>query len=74
MGNKVETLQARLRELEKRLKLLESEVRGQVDLSQFGKPEILTDEPEDLTNRLAATRSASGGRKPPFARLIVCVT
>jgi hypothetical protein len=46
MGNKVETLQARLRELEKRLKLLESEVRGQVDLSHFGKPEILTDEPE----------------------------
>ena len=59
MGNKVETLQARLRELEKRLKLLESEVRGQVDLSQFGKPELLTDEPENLI------RSASecGGRK-----------
>ncbi len=48
MGNKVETLQARLRELEKRLKLLESEVRGQVDLSQFGKPEIFIEpsEPE----------------------------
>jgi hypothetical protein len=46
MGNKVETLQARLRELEKRLKLLESEVRGKVDLSEFGKPEILADEDE----------------------------
>jgi hypothetical protein len=40
---KVETLQARLRELEKRLHLLESEVRGQLDLEQLkllGKPEL----------------------------------
>jgi hypothetical protein len=36
------TLQARLRDLETRLKLVESEVRGQVDLSQFGKPELLS--------------------------------
>ncbi len=34
---KLEALQARFRELEMRLRLLESEVRGQVDLSQFGK-------------------------------------
>ena len=34
-------------ELEKRLKLLESEVRGQVDLSHFGKPQILVDDPEE---------------------------
>ena len=43
---KVTVLEVRLREMEKRLQLLESEMRGQVDLSQFGKPEILSDEPE----------------------------
>jgi hypothetical protein len=42
--NKVRVLEVRLREMEKRLKLLESEVRGQVDLSQFGKPELLADD------------------------------
>ena len=41
--NKLLTLEARYRELEQRLRLLESETRGQVDLSQFGKPEILQD-------------------------------
>ncbi len=40
---KLEALQTRLREMEMRLKLVESEVRGQVDLSQFGKPDILSD-------------------------------
>jgi hypothetical protein len=39
---RVEALQAKLRELEQRLKLVESELRGQVDLSQFGKPELLS--------------------------------
>jgi hypothetical protein len=43
LGAKLETLQARLRDLETRLKLVESEVRGQVDLSQFGKPDLLSD-------------------------------
>ena len=33
--------------LETRLKLLEGEVRGQIDLSQFGKPELLQDMPEE---------------------------
>jgi hypothetical protein len=47
LGSKLVTLQARFKELEMRLKLLEAEVRGQVDLSQFGKPEILTDLPDD---------------------------
>jgi hypothetical protein len=41
VGNKLLTLQAKLREMEMRLKLVEGEVRGQVDLSEFGKPEIL---------------------------------
>ncbi|MFL5240946.1 MAG: hypothetical protein ACJ8FY_02470 [Gemmataceae bacterium] len=41
LGAKLETLQARYRELEMRVKLLEGELRGQVDLSQFGKPELL---------------------------------
>jgi hypothetical protein len=47
LGNKVFTLQAKLRELEMRFKLLEGEVRGQVDLSEFGKPEILGGMPQD---------------------------
>jgi hypothetical protein len=46
VGAKLEALQTRLRDLETRLKLVESETRGQVDLSQFGKPEILADEDE----------------------------
>ena len=33
-------IQAKLRELETRLKLAEGELRGNVDLSQFGKPDI----------------------------------
>jgi hypothetical protein len=46
---RLEMLQVKIRELELRLKLLESEQRGQVDLSQFGKPELLSgNEDEDL--------------------------
>jgi hypothetical protein len=41
VGSVLITLQAKLRDLEMRLKLLESETRGQVDLSQFGKPDLL---------------------------------
>jgi hypothetical protein len=44
LGAKVEVLQVRLRELEARLKLLEAEARGQVDLSQLAKPELLSEE------------------------------
>jgi hypothetical protein len=46
LAGKLETLQARYKELDTRLKLLEAEVKGQIDLSQFGKPELL-DRPED---------------------------
>jgi hypothetical protein len=38
---KLSALQLKFRDLEMRLKLIESEMRGQVDLSQFGKPEFL---------------------------------
>ncbi len=38
------TLEARFRDLEQRLKLLESETRSQVDMSQFGRPEIIRDD------------------------------
>jgi hypothetical protein len=38
---KLIALQAKVREMEMRLKLVESELRGQVDLSEFGKPEFL---------------------------------
>jgi hypothetical protein len=41
---KLEILQAKCRDLEMRLKLLESELRGQIDLSQFGKPDLLKEE------------------------------
>jgi hypothetical protein len=41
---KLAVVQAKLREMEMRLKLVESELRGQVDLSHFGKPEILSDD------------------------------
>jgi hypothetical protein len=44
LSGKVLTLQARVRELEKRIKLLEGEMRGKLDLSEFGKPEILQDD------------------------------
>lgn len=47
LGARLLTLQARFREMEMRLKLLEAEVRGQVDLSQFGKPDILSNPPDD---------------------------
>jgi hypothetical protein len=41
------TLQAKFREMEMRLKLIDSEVRGQVDLSQFAKPDLLKAWPAD---------------------------
>ena len=46
LGAKLEAMQVKVREMEMRLKLLESEMRGQVDLTEFGKPEILKDEDE----------------------------
>jgi hypothetical protein len=44
IGVKVQALEAQLRQMEKRLKLLESEARGQIDLSQFGKPDVFPDD------------------------------
>src|SRR5207248_2662189 len=41
LAARLEATRVKLREMEQRLLLLESEVRGQVDLSKFGKPEIL---------------------------------
>jgi hypothetical protein len=41
VGVKVEALQVKLRDLEMRLKLLEAELRGQLDLTKLGKPELL---------------------------------
>jgi hypothetical protein len=43
---KLDIIQAKLRELEMRVKLTEGELRGNVDLSQFGKPDLLKDEEE----------------------------
>jgi hypothetical protein len=47
LSAKLDVIQARLRELDARLKLVEGELRGQVDLSQFGKPELLSDLPDE---------------------------
>jgi hypothetical protein len=47
LAARLEALQARFRDLETRFKLLEGEVRGQVDLSDLGKPELLSDEPPE---------------------------
>ncbi|HVL15171.1 MAG TPA: hypothetical protein VM529_21545 [Gemmata sp.] len=44
---KLDQLERKLRELETRLKLAEGELRGSVDLSQFGKPELLKDDSEE---------------------------
>ncbi len=42
LGTQFDALKVKFQQLEQRLMLVESEVRGQVDLSQFGKPELLT--------------------------------
>src|SRR5215207_7269732 len=44
--SRLEAVQTKLREMEARLRLVEGEVRGQVDLSQFGKPELLQGDDE----------------------------
>lgn len=44
LAARFESLLVKLREWETRLKLVEGELRGQVDLSQFGKPEILREQ------------------------------
>jgi hypothetical protein len=47
LTGKLLTLQAKIRELETRLKLVEGELRGQVDLSELGKPELLKEDDEE---------------------------
>jgi hypothetical protein len=47
LASKFEALLARFKQLEQRIKLIEGEVKGQVDLSQFAKPEILKQEEEE---------------------------
>ena len=44
LAAKLEALQAKFRDLEMRLKLMEGEMRGNLDISQFGKPEFPPDE------------------------------
>ncbi len=46
LAAKFEGLLVKMREWETRLKLVEGEVRGQIDLSQFGKPELSRDDEE----------------------------
>ena len=47
LTTKFEMIQNKLRELEQRLRLTEAELRGNIDLTQFGKPDILKDEDEE---------------------------
>jgi hypothetical protein len=41
IGSKVESLQTKLREMDMRIKLMESEMRGQLDLKMLTSPEII---------------------------------
>lgn len=41
-GAKLDALQLKVRDLEQRVKLMEAELRGNVDLSQLAKPELLS--------------------------------
>jgi hypothetical protein len=43
---KIDAIMNKLRELEMRIKLAEGELRGNIDLSQFGKPDLLKDDDE----------------------------
>ena len=43
----VKDLERAKKRLETRLKLIEGELRGQIDLTQLGKPELLTDVDKD---------------------------
>jgi hypothetical protein len=46
-STKLEQMQTKVRELDARLKLLESETRGgPIDWTQFGKPDLLKDDEE----------------------------
>jgi len=46
IASKFDQYEIKFREMESRIKMLESEVRGTFDPTQFGKPEILMDRPD----------------------------
>jgi hypothetical protein len=45
---RIDALQTKLREMDARLRLVEGELRGQIDLSEFGKPDLLQGPGEDV--------------------------
>ncbi len=47
LNAKLDAMQVRFRVLEARIKLVEGELRGQLDISQLGQPELLKDAPEE---------------------------
>ena len=47
LKTKLDVITTKLKELEQRLRLAEGEIRGSIDLSQFGKPDILKRDDED---------------------------
>jgi hypothetical protein len=44
---KFDVIQVKLRELETRLRMAEGEIRGNIDLTQFGKPDLLKDDEDE---------------------------
>jgi hypothetical protein len=46
LAAKLKVLEVKLQQMEARIKLVEGEMKGQVDLSKLGKPEILRDDDE----------------------------
>ena len=47
LKTKLDVITTKLKELETRLRLAEGELRGSIDLSQFGKPDILKKDDND---------------------------
>jgi hypothetical protein len=48
LGLRMETLQARIRDLEQRLRIVESEVKGKLDLGEIGKPDLFRDDVPEI--------------------------
>ena len=61
----IEAVAVKLREMEARLRLVEGEVRGQVDLSEFGKPELLKDNDEPGQAEAGLRGTPAGSRTGP---------
>ncbi len=50
LASKLEVLQVKFRELEQRLRLVEGELRDNVDLGQFGKPKLFEEDDKEMAD------------------------